>query len=519
MSELMEPETDLLVVGAGPTGLTLAVQARMMGARVRVVERSEGPRDWAPALAVHPRTMEILRGLGVADELARRGVTEVELQVHTGGTTIEGQLFDLHLPATEYSFILFAPQPEVEDVLRRRLQALGVEVEWGRELTDLEERDGLVECRVRATTDDEEVILSRYVAGCDGAESRVRRLVRIPFHGRRYRQAILVADAEPTADLSPGTAHAFLGAEGIVFIFPLPSGRWRLIAPHPGGELPNLADLIARHSRGEVTITRVGWMTAVRPQHRLARHYRRGRVFLAGDAAHVHSPAGAQGMNTGIQDAANLGWKLALVVSGAPDALLETYEAERRRVAKQVVRLTGLAFALEVSDALVLRLGRRFAARPIASLLLPRPKLVSLMARVVSGLDTRYREGAVARQTGCRRGIRPGGRLPDFAVSGEAPGLHRLLDASRFSLLVFDDSVDDRVLSSVADRWHGVVNVHRVDGSGSAVPRLPSYLLVRPDGYIATCGEDSDMTMLVDYLDEWMGARDATVVSTPGLDT
>jgi 2-polyprenyl-6-methoxyphenol hydroxylase-like FAD-dependent oxidoreductase len=503
-----EPETDLLVVGAGPTGLALAIQARILGAEVRVVERRNSPRDWAPALAVHPRTMEILRGLGVADQLWRRSVTEVHLAVHADGSTIEGRLFDLRLPATEYPFVLFAPQPEVEGVLRERLLALGVEIEWGRELTELDDHDGSVECHLRAPGGLEESIVSRFVAGCDGAESSVRRLVGIPFPGRDYRQSIVVADAEPTADLSPGTAHAFLRGEGILFIFPLPSGRWRLITPHPGGDELDLADLVARHTQGEVTLSRFGRMTAIRPQHRLARRYRRGRVFLAGDAAHVHSPAGAQGMNTGIQDAANLGWKLALAVRGAPDALLDTYETERRRVAKQVVRLTGLAFALEVSDSWVFRIGRRWAAHPVASLLLPRPRLVSFVARVVSGLDTRYRDGAVGRDNGCRRHFGPGSRLPDYALSGGWPEsrLHQLTDASGFHLLIFDDVVDKQVLESLSHRWSGTVRVRQVNRSKTPSPRPPSYVLVRPDGYIATCGGDANLVRAVEYLDEWVGA-------------
>jgi 2-polyprenyl-6-methoxyphenol hydroxylase-like FAD-dependent oxidoreductase len=451
--------------------------------------------------------MEILRGLGAADILLARSLTEVGLAVHADGSTIAGRLFDLRLPATEYPFILFAPQPEVEAVLRRRLLALDGEIEWGRELTALDDHGEFVECHLRTPGDVEESIVSRYVAGCDGAESSVRRLARIPFPGRDYRETIVVADVETTSDLYPGTAHAFLQDEAMLFMFPLPSDRWRLLTLHPGGDELDLADLAARHTQGRVTLSRVERAAVIRPQHRLARRYRRGRVFLAGDAAHVHSPAGAQGMNTGIQDAANLGWKLALAAGGAPDALLDTYEAERRQVAKQVVRLTGLAFALEMSDLWVPRMGRRFAALPVASLLLPRPRLVSLVARIISGLDTRYRRGAVDRGSGCRRRFGPGNRLPDSRLSGEWPGsrLHQLIDASGFHLLIFDDLVDDQVLESQAHRWGGTVTSLRVN-SRPQNARLPSYVLVRPDGYIATCGSDANLLRAVEYLDEWVGA-------------
>jgi hypothetical protein len=212
-------------------------------------------------------------------------------------------------------------------------------------------------------------------------------------------------------------------------------------------------------------------------------------------------------MNTGIQDAVNLGWKLALAARGAPDALLDTYETERRRVAKQVVRLTGLAFALEVSDSWVFRVGRRWAAHPIASLLLPRPRLVSFVARVVSGLDTRYRDGAVGRDNDCRRHLRPGSRLPDCVLSGGGPEswLHQLTDASGFHLLIFNDVVDEQVLESLSRRWGGNVTVRHVNRSRAPSPSPPSYVLVRPDGYIAACGTSPDLVRAVKYLDEWVG--------------
>ena len=416
----MRLDTEIVVVGAGPTGLTLALQASMIGARVRILERRSTPRTWAPALAIHPRTMETLRGLGAADELLTRGLSRVDLRIHVGGSTVAGSLGDLHLPATEYPFIFFAPQPEVERVLRQRLATFGVEVEWGCELKGLVDGDGGVVCQLELAGA-ERRISARYVVGCDGADSTVRSQSGIRFVGRSYRESILIADTANTGDLEAGAAHAFLSAKGILFFFPLPSGAWRLIGPGPDGETPvDVHVLVDHHTKGEVKLGDVSWVKVITPQHRLAETYRRERVFLAGDAAHVHSPAGAQGMNTGIQDAANLGWKLGLALRGAPDSLLETYETERRPVARQVVRLTGLAYALEVSEFAPLRWGRRLAARPVAGLLLPQPRLISVAARAVSGLDTWYRHGAVDRSRfSCHR-LGAGRRLPDGEIVSAA---------------------------------------------------------------------------------------------------
>ena len=191
-------------------------------------------------------------------------------------------------------------------------------------------------------------------------------------------------------------------------------------------------------------LANVHWVKSIRPQHRLASHYGVGRVFLAGDAAHVHSPAGAQGMNTGIQDAANLGWKLAMVLRGGPDTLLSSYEVERRPVAKKVLRLTGIAHAFEISEALPFRIGRRWAAPPVAGLVLPRPRLVSLVARAVSGFDIGYRRGAVDDVARPGRRFRPGRRLADLPLThGPSSHLHGLIDGGGFYLLEFDGEIAD----------------------------------------------------------------------------
>jgi hypothetical protein len=228
-------------------------------------------------------------------------------------------------------------------------------------------------------------------------------------------------------------------------------------------------------------------------------------VFLVGDAAHVHSPAAAQGMNTGIQDAANLGWKLGMVMRGSPESLLDTYEEERRPVARQVVRLTGLAFALEVSEFAPLRWGRRRMARPIARLLLPRPRLLSGVARVVSGLDTRYRKGALdPDRVSCRR-YGAGRRLPDFPIDDhDFPRLHHVIDPRGFTLVKAGGV--DRTESEQLSRHHGeLVSTHELGAGAARHMRSVSWVLVRPDGYIATAGTAATLDEATRFLDRWVG--------------
>ena len=494
----MSLDSDILVVGAGPTGLTLALQASRMGAKVRVVERRSTPRAWAPALAIHPRTLETLRSLGVADEVLARGLAHVDLDIHIDETVVSESLGRLHLPETEFPFVFFAPQPEVEAVLASALGAIGVEVEWGSEFQGYEPTEGGLACRLER---DGEVrtVTTGYLVGCDGSDSAVRREARIRFRGRSYRETISIADAN--ADLQPRTAHAFLRGRGILFFFPLSSGRWRIIGPGVVNETAvEVEALVERHTGGRVGVSDVDWVKVVRPQHRLAGTYRKGRVFLAGDAAHVHSPAGAQGMNAGIQDAANLGWKVAVAARGAPDDLLDTYEAERRPVAKHVVRVTGLAFALELSEFTPLVWGRRWAAKPIASLLAPHPRLISVLARVVSGLDTRYRRGAIDRDRVWRVGFGAGRRLPD----SPSPRLHHLLDGRAFTLLVFGrGSINESVWSGLGEDV-----VVRPAPRPARRKRGVDWVLVRPDGYIATSGTSSDQSRATRYVERWLGVRE-----------
>jgi len=211
-------------------------------------------------------------------------------------------------------------------------------------------------------------------------------------------------------------------------------------------------------------------------------------------------------MNTGIQDAANLGWKLAMALRGAPDTLLNTYEVERRPVAKRVLRLTGIAHAVEVSEALPFRIGRRWAAPPVVGLVLPRPRLVSLVARAVSGLDIGYRRGAVDDVAGARRRFRPGRRMADLPLTqGRKSHLHELTDGGGFHLLVFGGGVDDGPLDEISRAYQGIVTIEQVSRSWlPAGTRAPAYVLVRPDGYIATAGDDSRAARAIRYLVRWV---------------
>jgi 2-polyprenyl-6-methoxyphenol hydroxylase-like FAD-dependent oxidoreductase len=315
-------------------------------------------------MIVHARTLEALRPLGVVDALLARADTAPAAQLHLGQRVVPVRLAGIDLPDTAYPHLTLLRQADVETVLDRALTERGVRVEPGTELVGVCDGD---DSGTRATLHGPgglERAWYRWVAGCDGADSTVRRAAGIGWYGGGYRPEIVLADLELECDLTPGVAHVVVGRRGLLFVFALGEcATWRLLATRPCAdstlpfgrpgpsvaqpELQRLLDQAGLPAR----IRKVGWSSRVRVQRRLAATYRRGPLFLAGDAAHTHSPAAAaQGMTTGIQDAVNLGWKLALAAtSTAPEELLGSYDQERRPVARHVLALTHAVFWAEAS--------------------------------------------------------------------------------------------------------------------------------------------------------------------------
>lgn len=529
---------DMLVVGAGPTGLAMAAQAHRHGASVVVVDRAVDRARESRALGVQPRTLEVLRAFGLADELVRRGNPAVRLRLHAGGRTIRTELFDVGLEDTEFDFLLFCSQAETEAVLHEYLASRGVPVERGVRLESVAASGDVCTAMLRGPDGSPRHVRARFVVGCDGAHSTVRDLAGIPFVGGEYPQTFLLADLEADG-LEPDAVNTFLTDTGPCLFFPLGSpASWRLITMrrdvHGRGagrgtgstrpvEVEELQALADRATGGIVRLHDPVWATAFRVHHRHATAYRSGRLFLAGDAAHIHSPAGAQGMNTGIQDAVNLGWKLALVCRGlAPAALLDSYDAERRPVGGFVLRFTDRAFTAATSANPVVRLVR--------SRVVPRVLPVALRVgagrgaafRTVSQLGISYRPGlAVDRTPGRPWSPRPraGDRLPDAEVSidGDQSRLHEAVTAPCFHLLLAGDpgAWADEEVNALSARYGDLLVVHRLsrrahsgaihDESGTASRRLgvrgEAVFVVRPDGHIGHRGDGTDLRGARRYLE------------------
>jgi 2-polyprenyl-6-methoxyphenol hydroxylase-like FAD-dependent oxidoreductase len=331
-------DTDVLIVGAGPTGLTLAASLLIKGVNVTLVDRQAEGANTSRAAAVNARTLEVLEGIDVTRRLVKEGIEAPRFAIRDGAKQLLS--IDFSGLETAYPFTLLVPQCTTERLLLDRVRELGGDVIRAKALTTVtQDTDG-----VTATFEDGDTIRGRYVVGADGMNSTVRAQAGIGFSGAAYEHSFVLADAELSGDAPIDEVRLFWANEGLTVVAPLPNGDFRIVAPvDDAPEVPSVEfvqQILDARGPGGITVTGISWGSRFRIHHRVADTYRAGRMLLAGDAAHVHSPAGGQGMNLGIQDAVALADALTAALHGGSDSLLDEYSATRRPIAQQVVELT-----------------------------------------------------------------------------------------------------------------------------------------------------------------------------------
>jgi 2-polyprenyl-6-methoxyphenol hydroxylase-like FAD-dependent oxidoreductase len=418
-------QTEILIVGAGPTGLVLALWLTKRGVKVRIVDKSVEAGTTSRALAVQARTLELYRQLGLADDVVAKShrVPAVNLWIK-GERKARISLCGMGKGLTPYPYMHIFPQDEHEKLLIAKLSALGVAIERRTELVSYVEQANAIVARLRGPDGSEQECEAIYLAGCDGARSKVREIIGTGFPGGTYRHLFYVADVEATGAALDGELHIDLDTADFVAIFPLAGeGRGRLIGTVRDERADRAETLtfddISSHAIGQmkVAIRKVNWFSTYHVHHRVTEHFRKGRAFLAGDAAHIHSPAGGQGMNTGIGDAINLAWKLASVVKGrAPATLLDSYEAERIGFARRLVATTDQAFTLATSQGGFAAFVRTHLVPIIFPVIFKFEAVRRFAFRTVSQTMINYRGRPLSRGTAGY--VQGGDRLPWVSIDG-----------------------------------------------------------------------------------------------------
>jgi len=511
-------DTDVLIVGAGPTGLMLANQLGRRGVRTTLIDRHAGPAVETRALGVQARTLEIYAKLGLAEralELGKRG-TGADIWAD-GRRTARVPLGEAGRTLTPYPFILILGQDDNERIMGEKLRAWELGVQWNTELSHLDQKNDHVRATLKLPDGTSGELTASWVAGCDGAHSAVRELNRIPYPGAPYQHVFYVADTVVTGSMVPDEVNAYLWRDGFHLFFPMRGkDHWRVVGILPQ-VLRDKADVgfddvvpsIAGEAGMGLDFTACSWFSTYRISHRSAERFRDRRCFLLGDAAHIHSPVGAQGMNTGLQDAYNLGWKLALVVAGRADsALLDSYESERIPVARRLLRTTDRAFRLVVSDNPIAGVLRTKIVARIAARAMRHEAIQRFAFRVVSQIGIHYRESplSVDGEKLPADAPRAGDRFPwlkvAFTTGGVVEDLFEKLDDTRLNLLMIGQTLPTADSLPLGE----LLRVHEIPAEGAntavladAAIAAPSYYLLRPDGHVGLCGTRVDVATLRRY--------------------
>jgi 2-polyprenyl-6-methoxyphenol hydroxylase-like FAD-dependent oxidoreductase len=500
--------TDVLIVGAGPTGLFLALVLAKLGIRSRVVDAAEGPGTTSRALAVQARTLEIYRQVGLATDVLDRGIVLGGVNLwRRGELAAHVDLRSAGSGLSPFPFGVIFPQDEHERLLIAHLDAEGITVERRTTITSIGESDGMVVAQGNGLSGVPVTFEARFLAGCDGARSVTRVALGVGFPGGTYEHLFYVADVAARGEVMNRELHVLLDDAGFLGIFPLAGeGRGRLVGTildAPGRKGTLTWDDVDRRpiDRIGLEIDRVNWFSTYRVHHRVADGFRRGAVFLLGDAGHIHSPVGGQGMNTGLGDAMNLAWKLAAVIGGrAKEDLLDTYESERIAFARRLVATTDRVFKAASSDSPIAQWAR--------TQLLPRllPRAIGtrigkhLLFDALSQIGIEYRDSAWSE--GRAGSIHAGDRLPWVAPPRDG-------DADNFTPLT---SIDwqAHVYGAPAPDLSAACDVHRialrtfpfVDAAKKAGLEEGTMYLVRPDGYIGAIVSGASASRdLAGYLD------------------
>jgi 2-polyprenyl-6-methoxyphenol hydroxylase-like FAD-dependent oxidoreductase len=507
--------TDVIIVGAGPTGLSLAVQLMRYGIDFKIFDQKAGVTDLSKALVVHARTLEIYDQVDLAQTAIANGEIGQKLTLmHDGKISAQLDFSDFGGRLSPFPFALVFEQSKNEELLYEYLQHNGKDVQWQTELESLSQTTAGVTAVIKTASGDQTLAAS-YLVGCDGASSPTRHLLKLGFEGSTYPRLFYVADVEMEFLADRSTLYPVLGQDAFVLMFPMQGEQhWRLVGNLPEYDLQIERDVtfdevetkVKQLVQQPLTITTVRWFSTYKVHTRHAAKFSLDRCFLAGDAAHVHTPAGGQGMNTGIQDAYNLAWKIALVLKGvAGDALLETYNEERLANAKRLLQTTDRMFEILAGDRWYLRFFRTKILPSLAGVVMQSSLAKKFLFPTVSQIGLNYRDSSLSNHLGDKDfKVKAGDRMPYFLVDGA--NVYDKLRAPKFHLIVFSDDKHGHqdLQLEIEHEYKNLIDFNVMP----LYPRVveifgtnrPFQVLLRPDNYIGWISTAVSLTDLKAYL-------------------
>ncbi|HEY8560966.1 MAG TPA: FAD-dependent monooxygenase [Pyrinomonadaceae bacterium] len=514
-------KTEVLIVGAGPTGLSLACQFIRYGVSFVIIDKKEGITPYSKALGVHARTLEIYEQLDLAERAVAEGVVAGKARILEGGE-IRGEvdLSSVGRGLSAYPYMLVLEQSKNERLLYDYIAAHGADVRWQTELTELAQHDSRVIATIKTAAGAAETVEAEYLVGADGAKSPVRKMLGLKFEGSTFARMFYVADARVDWKFDHDALHVFLARHSVVAFFPMAGDdRYRIVGAFPDefakqeGEVlyEEIEARIKEEAEIELDLHDVSWFSTYKVHTRHVENFRRGRCFLAGDSAHVHTPAGGQGMNTGIQDAYNLAWKLAFVLKGRAAArILESYNSERLENAENLLKTTDRMFNFLAGEDWLVNLVRLHLFPRLAGRALSIEAVRVEFFKRLSQIGINYRRHALSRHTGdADFAVQAGDRLPYFSVDGAS--VFDRLRAPKFHLLVLTDGARDYrpLKNDLETSFAEVVDFHDI-------PLYPPVaeifgaekslmILLRPDNYVALIASEITLQNVQSYFREVLG--------------
>ncbi|HVF29989.1 MAG TPA: FAD-dependent monooxygenase [Pyrinomonadaceae bacterium] len=503
----------MIIIGAGPTGLALACQLIRYGIDFVIVDKRETTTPHSKAIGVQARTLEIYEQIGLAEKLLEQGEVAGKARfIVNGRVRGEANFEEMGKGLSPYPFILMVEQGRHEAILHDHINSAGRSVSWRNELKSLNQSEEGVTANIETADGVSQTIEAKFLVGCDGAKSTVRHALGLTFEGGTFERMFYVADVEIDWEFPHDGGHAFLLKDNLLVFFPMyGENQWRIVGTFPEEFTKDEGDVlyeeieeqINQDAQLKIDITKVNWFSTYKVHTRRTSRFSLGRCFLAGDSAHIHTPAGAQGMNTGIQDGYNLAWKLAMVVRGSINKkILDTYDEERLKNADDLLKTTDWFFDLATSRNPLTAFLRMHVFPYVAGMALRSGAFRRFVFPRVSQIGINYRHALLSDHGDSYLKVRAGDRFPYFTVAGES--IYDRLREPKFHVITFTDEQTGRSLERLMGDLGELVDGHQVPLLPQVVEifgtQKPFALLLRPDNYIATVSRDTSLAPIEDYL-------------------